>query len=189
MNIHSNVKNQTRDAETLVSYQMFVMLVINVQTRLTDGSNMDIIRVARGEISLLFTDCCVFMFSSPCSFTQNSSSFLSTDKVNNTMLNLLWLSRNDTNTTNTTNTTTTTTTTTTTSYMNSSTPTYSLSTTHTPATTATETPVATTTPRVTTATASMATPGTDAVTNTKDTPICSFGAVTLLIGSLVLCAV
>lgn len=121
------------------------------------------------------------MFPTPCSFTQNSSSLLSTDKVNQTTLNLLWLSRNDTNTTNTT--------TSTTINMKSSTPTYSLTTTRTPATTAAETPVATTAPRVTTAAASTAKPGTDTVTNAKDTPIRGLGAIPLLIGSLVLSAV
>lgn len=115
------------------------------------------------------------MFSSPCSFTQNSSSFNSTDMVKNMTLNVTWPSSNDTNTTA--------------SPMNSSMATYSASNTHTPVTTVTETLVPTTTPIVTTTKASAATPGIDTVTNTKDTPSCGYGAVTLLIGSLVLSAV
>lgn len=113
------------------------------------------------------------MFSSPCSFTQNSSSFNSTDMVKSMTLNVTWLSSNDTNTTA--------------SPMNSSMANYSN--THTPVTTVTETLEPTTTPIVTTTKASAATPGIDTVTNTKDTPNCGYGAVTLLIGSLVLSAV
>lgn len=115
------------------------------------------------------------MFSSPCSFTQNSSSFNSTEMVKNMTLNVPWPSRNDTNTTA--------------SSMNSSMVTYSVSNTHTPVTTVAETLVPTTTPIVTTTKASATTPGIDTVTNTKDTPNCGYGAVTLLIGSLVLSAV
>lgn len=115
------------------------------------------------------------MFLPPCSFTQNSSSFHSTDMVKNTTSNVPWISRNDTNTTA--------------SPMNSSMATYNVSSTHTPATTVAETLVPTTTPIVTTTKASATTPGIDAVTNTKDTPNCGYGAVTLLIGSLVLSAV
>lgn len=111
------------------------------------------------------------MFSSPCAFTQNSSSFNSTDMVNNITLNVPWPSRNDTNTTA--------------SSMNSSVATYSVSNTHTPVTTVAETLVPTTAPIVIMTKASTATP----VTNTKDTPNCGYGAVTLLIGSLVLSAV
>lgn len=115
------------------------------------------------------------MFSSPCSVTQNSSSFLSTVMVNNTTLNVTWSSSNDTNTTA--------------SPMNSSMATYSVSNTHTPATMDPETLVPTITTIVTTTKVTATTPGINTVTNTKDTPNCGYGAVTLLIGSLVLSAV
>lgn len=120
------------------------------------------------------------MFSSPFSVTQNSSSFLSTVMVNNTTLNVTWSSRNDTNTTA--------------SPMNSSMATYSVSNTHTPATMVTETLATTITPivittKATTTKVTATTPGINTVTNTKDTPNCGYGAVTLLIGSLVISAV
>lgn len=165
----SNVKNQTTDAETSVGCHMFVVTMKSIQTGLTNTS------CTKWNLVIASKFLCIFMFSSPCSFTQNSSSFLSTDMVKNTTLNLPWPSRNDTNTTA--------------SSMNSSMATFRVSSTHTPATTAEETPVPTTTTIATTTKASVATPGIDTVTNKKDTPNCGYGAVTLLIGSLVLSAV
>lgn len=115
------------------------------------------------------------MFPFFCSFTQNSSSIVTTEMANNTTFNLPWRTTNDTISN------------TTTSNMRSSAEVSSFST-HTPTTTATQTPVATTDPRGTTAKLSAGTSGMDVVANTKDRPSSSFSTVTLLIGWLLLSA-